>query len=268
MTSSATVESSVDLSTRYLGLHLPHPFMPGASPMADDLGTVRRLEDAGAAAIVMHSLFEEQVEMEQGRTLYDIESNVERILRGELVLPAPGGLSPRPRRLPEPDPPHQAGGEGAGDRLAQRHHRERLAGIRAVDRAGRRRRARAQRLLRGHRSGGGRCHGGAPHHRHHPRSQAGGPYPDRRQALALLLFARAFRGRAGSGGRRRDGAVQPLLPAGHRHRGARSAQLAAPVEFLRTAPAAELAGDPVGAAQARPRGRPAACTRRRTPSRR
>ena len=55
----------MDLSTRYLGLDLAHPLMPGASPMVDDLGLVRRLEDAGAAAIVMHSLFEEQIEMEQ-----------------------------------------------------------------------------------------------------------------------------------------------------------------------------------------------------------
>jgi dihydroorotate dehydrogenase (fumarate) len=89
MTSSATVESSVDLSTRYLGLHLPHPFMPGASPMADDLGTVRQLEDAGAAAIVMHSLFEEQVEMEQGRTLYDIESNVNSFAEASSFFPRP-----------------------------------------------------------------------------------------------------------------------------------------------------------------------------------
>jgi len=51
----------MDLSTTYLGLRLPHPFMPGASPLVDDLDTVRRLEDAGAAAIVMHSLFEEQI---------------------------------------------------------------------------------------------------------------------------------------------------------------------------------------------------------------
>jgi dihydroorotate dehydrogenase (fumarate) len=49
----------MDLSTSYLGLRLPHPLMPGASPMALDLDTVRRLEDAGAAAIVMPSLFEE-----------------------------------------------------------------------------------------------------------------------------------------------------------------------------------------------------------------
>ncbi len=49
------------LTTSYLGLHLAHPFMAGASPLVDDLGMVRRLEDAGSAAIVMHSLYEEQI---------------------------------------------------------------------------------------------------------------------------------------------------------------------------------------------------------------
>jgi dihydroorotate dehydrogenase (fumarate) len=51
----------MDLSTKYLGLQLAHPFMPGASPLVDDLDVVCRLEDAGASAIVMHSLFEEQI---------------------------------------------------------------------------------------------------------------------------------------------------------------------------------------------------------------
>lgn len=51
----------MDLSTTYLGFRLPHPLMPGASPLIDDLDMVRRLEDSGAAAIVMHSLFEEQI---------------------------------------------------------------------------------------------------------------------------------------------------------------------------------------------------------------
>jgi dihydroorotate dehydrogenase (fumarate) len=55
----------MDLSTTYLGFNLPHPFMPGASPLVDDLDVVRQLEDAGAAAIVMHSLFEEQLVGEQ-----------------------------------------------------------------------------------------------------------------------------------------------------------------------------------------------------------
>lgn len=49
------------LTTRYLGLELAHPFMPGASPLADTVDSVRRLEDAGASAIVMRSLFEEQI---------------------------------------------------------------------------------------------------------------------------------------------------------------------------------------------------------------
>jgi dihydroorotate dehydrogenase (fumarate) len=55
----------MDLCTKYLGLELAHPLMPGASPMADDLDLVCRLEDAGAAAIVMHSLYEEQLVAEQ-----------------------------------------------------------------------------------------------------------------------------------------------------------------------------------------------------------
>lgn len=49
------------LATRYLGLELAHPFMPGASPLADTVDSVRHLEDAGASAIVMRSLFEEQI---------------------------------------------------------------------------------------------------------------------------------------------------------------------------------------------------------------
>jgi dihydroorotate dehydrogenase (fumarate) len=50
----------MDLATNYLGFRLANPFMPGASPLVDDLDLVRRLEDSGAAAIVMHSLFQEQ----------------------------------------------------------------------------------------------------------------------------------------------------------------------------------------------------------------
>ncbi len=55
----------MNLTTNYMGLTLLHPFMPGASPLAYDMSTVKRLEDAGAAALVMPSLFEEQVMREQ-----------------------------------------------------------------------------------------------------------------------------------------------------------------------------------------------------------
>jgi dihydroorotate dehydrogenase (fumarate) len=64
----------MDLSTTYLGLKLAHPFMPGSSPLVDDLGLVKRLEDAGASAIVMHSVFEEQIRREGMSTLEAIES--------------------------------------------------------------------------------------------------------------------------------------------------------------------------------------------------
>ncbi len=52
----------MNLATTYLGLKLKNPLMPGASPLADNLDNVRRLEDAGAAAICLHSLFAEQIE--------------------------------------------------------------------------------------------------------------------------------------------------------------------------------------------------------------
>ena len=63
----------MNLSTHYLGLKLSSPLMPGASPLVDDLDTVRRLEDAGASAIVMHSLFEEQIVGEQLASIYHRE---------------------------------------------------------------------------------------------------------------------------------------------------------------------------------------------------
>jgi dihydroorotate dehydrogenase (fumarate) len=47
--------------TSYLGFRLPHPFIAGASPLGHHFDTVRRLEDAGCAAVVLHSLFEEQI---------------------------------------------------------------------------------------------------------------------------------------------------------------------------------------------------------------
>ncbi len=51
------------LDTSYLGMHLAHPFIVGASPFGYHLDTINRLEDAGWAAVVLHSLFEEQVGM-------------------------------------------------------------------------------------------------------------------------------------------------------------------------------------------------------------
>jgi dihydroorotate dehydrogenase (fumarate) len=54
----------LDLSTRYLGLNLRTPLIASASPLSQDIDGVRRLEDAGASAVVLYSLFEEQLRQE------------------------------------------------------------------------------------------------------------------------------------------------------------------------------------------------------------
>jgi dihydroorotate dehydrogenase (fumarate) len=79
----------MDLRTTYLGLKLPHPFMPGASPLVDDLDMVKRLEDAGAAAIVMHSLFEEQIVREQVSAFLHTEMHSESFAEALCYFPSP-----------------------------------------------------------------------------------------------------------------------------------------------------------------------------------
>ena len=55
----------VDLTTHYLGLKLANPLVPSASPLSKDLAAAKKLEDAGASALVMYSLFEEKIEAEE-----------------------------------------------------------------------------------------------------------------------------------------------------------------------------------------------------------
>jgi dihydroorotate dehydrogenase (fumarate) len=58
----------MDLTTHYLGLTLPHPFIVGASPIGDSVDRAKHAADAGAAAIVLRSLFEEQIKAESMAT--------------------------------------------------------------------------------------------------------------------------------------------------------------------------------------------------------
>lgn len=55
----------MDLTTKYLGLDLSHPLVPSSSPISRDLGKLKRLEDAGAPGVVLYSLFEEEVSLEE-----------------------------------------------------------------------------------------------------------------------------------------------------------------------------------------------------------
>ncbi len=65
----------MNLSTRYLGLTLPHPLIVGAGPLTDDVETVPQLEEEGAAALVLRSLYEEDIKGEQMADFFDIESH-------------------------------------------------------------------------------------------------------------------------------------------------------------------------------------------------
>jgi dihydroorotate dehydrogenase (fumarate) len=79
----------MNLATTYLGFELPHPLVPGASPLADDLDTVRRLEDAGAPMLVMHSLFEEQLTREGVNVTRSIETPKESYAEALSYFPEP-----------------------------------------------------------------------------------------------------------------------------------------------------------------------------------
>ncbi len=79
----------MNMASSYMGLELPHPFMVGASPMVDDLDLVRRLEDAGAAAIVVRSLFEEQVHYDELAAAAAIDGPAHAFAEAATYLPEP-----------------------------------------------------------------------------------------------------------------------------------------------------------------------------------
>lgn len=67
----------MNITTKYLGLELKNPLVPSSSPISKTLDGVRSLEDSGAPAIILHSLFEEQIEHESGELLHFLSSNSE-----------------------------------------------------------------------------------------------------------------------------------------------------------------------------------------------
>lgn len=79
----------MNLATKYLGFDLPHPIVPGASPWGENLDAMRRLEDAGAPMLVMHSLFEEQIMAEELSLTRSIEMPKESYAEALSYLPEP-----------------------------------------------------------------------------------------------------------------------------------------------------------------------------------
>lgn len=77
----------MDLTTRWLGLELAHPIVPGAGPLYDGLDGVRRLEDAGAPLITLRALFEEQIVGEQFALARAIDSSSDAFAEASSFLP-------------------------------------------------------------------------------------------------------------------------------------------------------------------------------------
>jgi dihydroorotate dehydrogenase (fumarate) len=77
----------MDLSTTYLGLKLPSPLVVSASPLSRDIEGICRLEDAGASAIVLYSLFEEQLRQEAIDLNYHLENGTESFAESLTYFP-------------------------------------------------------------------------------------------------------------------------------------------------------------------------------------
>jgi len=79
----------MDLSTTYAGITLPHPLIVGAGPLGDDLDRIRQLEDAGAALLVLRSLYEEELTDEQLDDFLNVEGYSESFAEATSFTPEP-----------------------------------------------------------------------------------------------------------------------------------------------------------------------------------
>jgi dihydroorotate dehydrogenase (fumarate) len=87
-----------DLSTRYLGLELRNPLVASASPLSNTADGVRRLADSGVGAVVLYSLFEEQLRREGAANAALADAGTESFAESLSYFPAAAGASPGPRR--------------------------------------------------------------------------------------------------------------------------------------------------------------------------
>ncbi|MEW5700711.1 MAG: dihydroorotate dehydrogenase-like protein [Candidatus Zixiibacteriota bacterium] len=79
----------MDLTTTYLGMTLANPLVPSASPLSEEIDNIRRMEDAGAAAIVLYSLFEEQLSRERLELHHHLIHGTESFAEALTYFPEP-----------------------------------------------------------------------------------------------------------------------------------------------------------------------------------
>ncbi len=86
----------MDLTTTYLGLRLRTPLVPSASPLSTKLDNIKRMEDAGAAAVVLGSLFEEQIVQEQAALEHHLTHHTDSFPEALSFFPAVDVVEPGP----------------------------------------------------------------------------------------------------------------------------------------------------------------------------
>jgi dihydroorotate dehydrogenase (fumarate) len=79
----------MNLTTDYLGIQLPHPLIVGSGPLTDDIDTVKELVDSGAAALVLRSLYEEEITGEQMAGFFHSESHSDSFAEASSYSPEP-----------------------------------------------------------------------------------------------------------------------------------------------------------------------------------
>src|SRR6516225_1722640 len=79
----------MDLTTHYLGLKLRSPLVVSASPLSEDVDNIKRMEDAGAAAVVLHSLFEEQLRQDRLELHQRLQQGTESFAEALSYFPQP-----------------------------------------------------------------------------------------------------------------------------------------------------------------------------------
>ena len=73
----------------YLGLTLRTPLVPSASPLSEDIDNIKRMEDAGASAVVLHSLFEEQLRQDSAELDHHLEHGTDSFAEALTYFPEP-----------------------------------------------------------------------------------------------------------------------------------------------------------------------------------
>jgi dihydroorotate dehydrogenase (fumarate) len=91
----------MDLRTKYMGLELKNPLVPSASPLSASVDNIRRMEDAGAAAVVMFSIFEEQLKQESAFIENAINTGAESFPEALTYFPTHGDFAVGPERYLE-----------------------------------------------------------------------------------------------------------------------------------------------------------------------